>query len=92
MIEGIDAYEEDHLDALRIGDVELRLVKPCVRCQITTSDQDSAVVGRQPLPVLGSYRNNPRFDGVTFGMNAVVTRGAGNSITVGDDVGLVWNF
>jgi uncharacterized protein YcbX len=92
VVDGLGAYDEDHLAALRIGDVELQLVKPCTRCQITTTDQDSAAVGRQPLQMLGSYRNDPRFGGVTFGMNAVVTRGAGRAIGVGDTVELDWSF
>lgn len=92
VIDGLGAYDEDHLAALRIGDVELQFVKPCTRCQITTTDQDTAAVGRQPLAVLGSYRNDPRFGGVTFGMNAVVTRGAGRAIGVGDAVDLDWSF
>ena len=92
VIDGLEAHDEDHLAALRIGDVELRLVKPCTRCQITTTDQDTAAVGRQPLAVLGSYRNDSRFDGVTFGMNAIVTRGAGRTIALGDEISLDWRF
>jgi uncharacterized protein YcbX len=92
VIDGLEAYDEDHLAALRIGDVELRLVKPCTRCQITTTDQDTAAVGRQPLALLGSYRNDPRFGGVSFGMNAVVTRGAGRAIGMGDAVDVDWSF
>ena len=35
-------YDEDHLDTLAVGGVTLRLVKPCTRCQVTTTDQATA--------------------------------------------------
>ena len=92
VIDGLDAYDEDHLSRLTVGDVELRLVKPCVRCRITTTDQASAEVGDEPLRTLSGYRNNPRLGGVTFGMNAIVTRGAGLPITAGSPASIEWAF
>jgi uncharacterized protein YcbX len=92
VVDGLEAFDEDHVAALRIGDVELRLVKPCARCQITTTDQATAVVGDEPLATLAGYRFDPRFDGITFGMNAIVVKGDGASIAVGDPVEVVWNF
>jgi uncharacterized protein YcbX len=92
VVDGLGAHDEDHIAALRVGDVELRLVKPCTRCQITTTDQETAVVGLQPLAIMATYRNDPRFGGLTFGMNAIVTRGAGRTIAMGDTVELDWRF
>jgi uncharacterized protein YcbX len=63
--------------------VTLRLVKPCTRCRITTTDQATAQVGVEPLATLARYRQNAALDGVSFGMNAVVATGAGASITTG---------
>ena len=92
VVEGLDAYEEDHLDTLTIGEVVLRMVKPCVRCQVTTTDQETGVVGREPLPTLATYRHAERFGGVKFGMNAIVAAGAGGTIAVDDDARADFRF
>ncbi len=92
LLSGIDAYDEDHIDELTVGDATLNLVKPCTRCQITTTDQATGQVGVEPLPTLATYRYSPALEGVTFGMNAIVTAGAGTSITVGTPVNCTLNF
>lgn len=92
VVDGLEAYDEDHLATLACGDAILQLVKPCVRCQITTTDQASAHVGSEPLRTLAGYRHNPRFGGVTFGMNAIVTGGAGSALTVGSAAHVEWAF
>ncbi len=92
VVDGLDAYDEDHLATLACGGVVLRMVKPCTRCQITTTDQATAQVGVEPLRTLAAYRNNPRLGGVTFGMNAIVVAGAGTTLTVGAEVGIDWAF
>jgi uncharacterized protein YcbX len=83
VVDGLDAYAEDHTDTLDCGGVMLRMVKPCTRCQVTTTDQATARVGREPLPTLATYRYDPRLAGVTFGMNAIVVQGAGSTLRVG---------
>jgi uncharacterized protein YcbX len=85
VVEGLDPYDEDHIDTLAIGDVVLKLVKPCTRCEITTTDQDTARRSQEPLRTLSTYRRDDRLAGVTFGMNAIVAQGAGSAIAVGDD-------
>lgn len=92
VVDGLDAYDEDHLATLTCGGAILKLVKPCVRCQITTTDQLSAHVGSEPLRTLAGYRHNPRLGGVTFGMNAIVTAGAGETLTVGSAAQVEWAF
>lgn len=92
VVDGIDAYDEDHLSLIRIGDVELRMVKPCMRCRITTIDQQTAEVGEEPLSILAGYRNNARLGGVAFGMNAIVVAGAGATIRRGAPISVEWNF
>ena len=75
VIDGLPAWDEDHVDTIVIGEVELKLAKPCVRCQVTTTDQLSgARLSDEPLNTLGMFRNNPDFGGVTFGWNAVVIK------------------
>ena len=83
VVDGLDAYAEDHVATIRIGDVELTLVKPCTRCEVTTTNQDTGRRSREPLQTLSTYRRDDRLAGVTFGMNATVTQGAGSAIVVG---------
>jgi uncharacterized protein YcbX len=92
VLSGVEAYDEDHVDTLECGKLTLKLVKPCVRCQITTTDQATAVVGIEPLPTLGTYRRNDALEGVMFGMNAIVAAGAGGRVHVGDRVTCAFKF
>ena len=80
VVEGLDAYDEDHIDTIEADGVMLRLVKACVRCKVTTTDQASGRVGFEPLSTLSTYRRNDALAGVTFGMNAIVVR-AGALVT-----------
>ena len=83
---GLDAFDEDHIDTISADGVMLKLVKPCTRCQVTTTDQDAAIVGDEPLATLKRYRMNAALGGVTFGMNAIVVAGEGRELAVGRDV------
>jgi uncharacterized protein YcbX len=83
VLSGIEAYDEDHIDELAVAGVTMKLVKPCTRCLITTTDQETGKRGVEPLATLASYRMNDTFGGVTFGVNAVVASGAGKEIHVG---------
>ena len=75
VIAGLPAWDEDHINTLAIGEVVLKLVKPCVRCQVTTTDQVSgARLSDEPLDTLARFRNNAELGGVTFGWNAVVLK------------------
>jgi hypothetical protein len=82
VLSGCEPYEEDRLDALRIGEIELEGMTLCLRCPIPTTNQDTAVRGREPLQTLATYRRVP--DGVLFGRN-FNHRGSG-VISVGDTV------
>ena len=69
VIAGSEPYAEDGWDRLEINAVRLRVVKPCDRCVITTTDQATAERGKEPLRTLGQYR---KIGGqVMFGQNAV---------------------
>ena len=83
VVAGLDAYGEDHVGTLAFGGVTLRLVKPCTRCTITTTDQASGQRNVEPLRTLSTYRRDDRLAGVTFGMNAIVAAGAGATLRVG---------
>ena len=92
VIDGVEAYEEDHIESLAIGSVALRLVKPCTRCEVTTTDQQTTRRSHEPLHTLSTYRRDDRLAGVTFGMNAIVVAGAGQALSVGDDVEAMLRF
>ena len=49
-------------------------------------------VGVEPLHTLSTYRRNDALAGVTFGMNAIVLRGAGSALAVNDGVRAEYRF
>jgi len=76
VLDGVEPYAEDRIRDIDAGDVVLRLVKPCTRCIITTTDQATgARDGEEPLRTLKSYRFDRQLRGIAFGMNAVIVRG-----------------
>jgi uncharacterized protein YcbX len=84
---GLGPFGEDRLTDLVADGVRLRVVKPCTRCIITTTDQDSGVAsGTEPLRTLKTYRWNARLRGVTFGQNVVIVEGAGRELRIGQFV------
>lgn len=92
VLDGLPPYAEDHLDTISIGAVTFTCVKPCTRCVVTTTDQDTTHTGLEPLRTLGEYRMDERLGGVTFGMNAIVTAGAGSTIACGDAARVDYRF
>lgn len=91
VIDGVAPYDEDRIHELRLGEVTLRLVKPCTRCAITTTDQKSgAVDGVEPLRTLKEYRFDRELRGVCFGQNAIVVGGAGRTLRVGESFDVAW--
>jgi uncharacterized protein YcbX len=63
------SYAEDGWTEFRVDSLEFRAVKPCVRCVVTTVDQDTAEAGTEPLRTLSTYRRGE--SGVEFGQNVV---------------------
>jgi uncharacterized protein YcbX len=91
VIDGVDAYDEDRIHELRAGDLAIRIVKPCTRCSITTTDQQrGAVDGVEPLATLKTYRHDRELKGVTFGQNAIPASGVGSTLRVGQTFDIVW--
>ncbi|GAA4238794.1 MOSC domain-containing protein [Actinomadura meridiana] len=82
VIEGLGAFGEDDVRLLRIGETVIEMVKPCGRCVVTTTDQDTGERGREPLRTLATYRTRDR--GIQFGQNCV-PRTLG-TLTLGDPV------
>jgi uncharacterized protein YcbX len=91
VIEGVGAYDEDRIHELATGDVTLRIVKPCTRCSITTTDQQRGTLdGVEPLATLKKYRFDRELGGVCFGQNAIVIRGIGSRLEVGQQFEVSW--
>lgn len=82
VVAGSAPHAEDDWKTVRIGDVEIDVVKPCARCVITTIDITTGEASKEPLRTLSSYRK--RGDGVYFGQNAV--HRTNGTLRIGDRV------
>ena len=83
VLEGLPPFAEDRIASIEIGHVVLTLVKPCTRCIIPSTDQCTGTRGFDPTPVLRTFRFDRELLGVTFGENAVITRGVGEVLECG---------
>ena len=87
VIEGLPAYGEDDVHELRAAGYGSRIVKPCTRCAITTTDQGRGERdGDEPLRTLRSYRFSRELKGVLFGQNVIQIAGAGRELRVGQQL------
>lgn len=82
VVRGCAAFAEDGWKLIRIGNIPLRVVKPCVRCTITTVDTETAERGKEPLRTLATFR--ARGNDVLFGQNLL--HSANGWLHVGDAV------
>lgn len=90
VVKGVEAYDEDYFQSARTGDVELRFIDLCYRCNLTTIDQEKAVFGQEPLVTLGAYRNEKA--GVKFGSYAAVSGGFGLLLKTGSTMEVELSF
>ncbi|HWG75185.1 MAG TPA: MOSC N-terminal beta barrel domain-containing protein [Steroidobacteraceae bacterium] len=91
VLDGLGPYEEDRIDELYCDELRLRIVKPCARCIITTTDQDTAQVeGEEPLRTLKRYRFDHELRGVLFGQNAVIVAGVHALLRCGQSLQVRW--
>jgi uncharacterized protein len=86
VLSGLGPFAEDGIRRLRIGAVELRLVKPCTRCTVPSIDQATGQPSTDPAPALKAFRYDRALRGVTFGVNATVEAPPGAALAVGDPV------
>jgi MOSC domain-containing protein len=82
IVAGAQAYAEDDWQSIEIGAIPMRVVKPCGRCVVTTTDQSTGERAKEPLRTLATYRN--RGGEVMFGQN-VIHEHQGR-LTLGDPV------
>ena len=97
VIEGLPAWDEDHLHEIRFdtdeGPIVLRLVKPCARCPIPNVDPATGERGTEPGDTLAGFRADARVKGgITFGMNAVIVEGIERVLRPGLRGQAGWNF
>lgn len=85
---GLEPWDEDRIDRLRIGGTLLRFAKPSTRCIVTTTDQETGVRGVEPLPTLKRLRWDRSLKGVLFGQNATVLQPG--TLRTGDAVEVIW--
>jgi uncharacterized protein len=78
-------FEEDKWKNFSIGNVKFKAVKPCARCVITTTDQETAVRSEEPLKTLATYRKFK--NKVLFGMNLIAF--SNGTVKVGDSITLI---
>ena len=93
VLSGLLPHDEDHLGPLECLTEDgavlagLQLVKPCARCPIPNIDPATAESHPGVGDALQAYRQDARVNGaITFGMNAIVTHGAGTVLRVGQVV------
>jgi hypothetical protein len=70
VVSGCEPFAEDGWKRLKIGDLKLRVVKPCSRCVIPSIDIEKAERGEEPTRTLLKYRK--RENKVYFGQNAII--------------------
>jgi len=85
VIKGCDPYAEDTWNKIRVGSVELTIVKPCARCEVTTIDKDTLARSKEPLKTLGKYRKHKL--GAIFGQNVIPLNGG--RLEVGTNVEVI---
>lgn len=69
VVRGCEPFAEDTWNRIKLGDVELAVVKPCVRCVVTTIDKETLEQSKEPLKTLGKYRKHKL--GAIFGQNVI---------------------
>lgn len=86
VIAGCDAYAEDTWTRIRVGNVVLRAGGPCARCLVTTTNQQTAERGKEPLRLFSTYRRSASDPtDVNFGQNFIHETKAG-TLHVGDAI------
>ncbi|MEV6124035.1 MOSC N-terminal beta barrel domain-containing protein [Streptomyces sp. NPDC052077] len=82
VLSGTEAWAEDGWTRIAVGELVARVAKPCGRCVVTTTDQDTAARGKEPLRSLARHR---AIEGrLVFGQNLVPERLG--TVRVGDPV------
>ncbi|MFJ7912943.1 MOSC domain-containing protein [Kitasatospora sp. NPDC096204] len=91
VVGGAEAWAEDTWRRIRIGSVTFKVVKPCGRCVVTTTDQETGERrGKEPLRTLAKHHR--LMNKAAFGQNLIPERPAGvegdalGTLRLGDEV------
>ena len=83
-------WADDGWSVVQIGDALFDYVKPCVRCVVTTKDQQTGeTMGKEPLASLTKIRMSahPDLNGALFGWNAFAQKEG--AVCVGDKITVI---
>jgi len=90
VIKGVQAFQENDFDALHAHSdtYSLGVRKPCQRCKITTVDQNTGHIKNPKEPQRTLLKMNAFTDlkGAYFGQNAILLKGEGEIVSVGDQL------
>jgi len=75
-------HEEDEWEQFNLPNTQMKVIKPCARCQVVTINQKTSEIGVEPLKTLSSYRKKQ--NKIYFGANAIVLEKG--TIRVGDKI------
>ncbi|WP_369824218.1 MOSC domain-containing protein [Kitasatospora sp. Root187] len=82
VVDGTAAWAEDGWRRVSIGELTFRVAKPCGRCLVTTTDQETGVRrGPEPLRALG--RHHRIGQKLVFGQNLIPERPEGHTGLIG---------
>ena len=56
VVQGCNPFAEDTWQDLQLGGQRMSVVKPCSRCKISTTNQDTGTQAPEPLETLRTYR------------------------------------
>ncbi len=81
VVDGCDAFAEDHWKSMLINETNIRMLQICARCSVPTVDQKIGMLsGPEPIQTLSTYR---QWDGdIFFGSN--YTAENETTVSVGD--------
>jgi uncharacterized protein len=82
---GGEPFLEDQMQLFTINNIEFSSVKACARCVMTTINQDTLSISKEPLKTLSAYRLKD--NKVLFGQN-LLHKGDG-VITIGDAIEII---
>lgn len=69
VVAGVEAFAEDSWSKIKIGDITMRVVKPCSRCSIPSVNPATGQRSAEPIKTLRDYRL--RDHKVYFGQNVI---------------------
>ena len=86
VVDLLEAYKEDSLEIFNFPSLNLESVAICERCTVTTTDQETGEVAKEPLRTLSKYRK--RADGYAGGImfGIYVTAIADGKLAIGDNL------